>query len=195
MKFSVPTTLLASSLLLALAACNSDTTAKPAAASTAPATPMVAAAPMATPPAPVVTAPAPTPAVVTPATATPEAVATVDFVKSVQPFFANYCYRCHGPTRQANRIRFDDRSVVLARRGLITPGDPDHSSLISVISAPLSSGSHMPQRSAPQPTADEIAMIKDWVAQGANWPASATVAPSPNAPAATTARPAGGDDE
>jgi mono/diheme cytochrome c family protein len=85
----------------------------------------------------------------------------------VQPIFAEYCYQCHGPTRQSGRVRWDTPAV-LQRPNLIVPGNPDGSSLLTLI-AP-GSRSHMPPANQPQPDAGDIAILRQWIAEGAKWP-------------------------
>jgi uncharacterized membrane protein len=90
-------------------------------------------------------------------------VAAIDFDQKVQPFFATYCFRCHGPNRQSGRTRFDTKAGILAR---VTPGDADNSTLFHMITA--TDDDHMPpQNIQEQPTADDIAMIKQWISEGA----------------------------
>jgi uncharacterized membrane protein len=90
-------------------------------------------------------------------------MAAIDFDAKVQPFFATYCFRCHGPNRQSGRTRFDTKAGILAR---VTPGDADNSRLVHMITA--TDDDHMPPTNVPdQPSADEIAMIKQWIKEGA----------------------------
>jgi uncharacterized membrane protein len=111
--------------------------------------------------------------------------APVDFDKQVQPFFANYCLQCHGPNRQSGRTRFDTKAGILAR---VTPGDSAGSILYRYISA--TSGTHMPPVGQDQPTADEVAMIKQWITEGAKISASYPV----NAPGMPGSLPGGDAD-
>jgi len=135
----------------ALSACATQpaaSTAAPATADGVTSAPAAAPAPIAAP-APVA---APTPV-----------VAAIDFDQKVQPFFATYCFRCHGPNRQSGRTRFDTKAGILAR---VTPGDADNSTLVHMITA--TDDDHMPpQNIQEQPTADDIAMIKQWISEGA----------------------------
>ncbi len=116
-----------------------------------------APAPMAAP------APAPAAPVAAPAPAAAPVMAAVDFDAKVQPFFATYCFRCHGPNRQSGRTRFDTKAGILAR---VTPGDPDNSRLVHMITS--TDDDHMPPAQIQdQPSADDISMIKQWIKEGA----------------------------
>lgn len=103
--------------------------------------------------------------------------APVDFDMQVQPFFANYCLQCHGPSRQSGRTRYDTKAGILAR---VTAGDASKSILYSYISS--TGCNHMPPEGMDQPTADEIAMIKQWITEGAKISASYPAGDAPAAP-------------
>ena len=94
----------------------------------------------------------------------------VDFRRDVLPLFRQHCYECHGPTKQKRAYRLDRRSV--AMRGptpVIVPGNSTTSRLYHrVLSKSDEFGNPMPP-SGPM-KADEIAVIKAWIDQGAEWP-------------------------
>lgn len=81
----------------------------------------------------------------------------------------------------------------------VVPGKPEESPLVMRLMKPIADDSHMPPREKPQPTADEIAMVTAWVANGAKTNApfaksrvpasvlSAPAEPPPPAPASTNA--------
>ena len=106
-------------------------------------------------------APAPTPVV-------KPAVATVDFEKQVQPFFTQYCYACHGPA-----AAFPPGGVKLSSKKstmrAIDPGSPFTSLLFKVIWKGT-----MPPRGQRQPTAAQVAMLQQWITEGAPWPEEPT---------------------
>ena len=56
----------------------------------------------------------------------------VDFGRDVQPLLKERCYECHGPTKQMNGYRLDQRSRALAGviRPNIIPGSSDSSRLV-----------------------------------------------------------------
>jgi ankyrin repeat protein len=112
----------------------------------------------------------------------------VDFVRDVQPIFRQNCYGCHGPTQQNNNLRLDRRHD--AMRGgtiaVIGPGNSEASHLyLRLIGKDTIPGQTMP------PTAplhsEQIAKIKAWIDQGAEWPdaVSGEVPPTPPDPKAT----------
>jgi hypothetical protein len=95
--------------------------------------------------------------------APPESARKIDFNRDVRPILSDNCFQCHGPdekTRKA-KLRLDTRdglqeakADVLAR---VSTSDPKE------LMPPAKSGKHL--------TAEQVATLKEWVAQGANWSA------------------------
>lgn len=94
--------------------------------------------------------------------------AKVDFAKDVLPILRQNCVPCHGPAQQNSGMRLDRRSVVLGRRGVV-PGSSDNSFLFHRISG-NAFGMQMPPTGPLR--AEQIATIKNWIDQGADWPDS-----------------------
>jgi ankyrin repeat protein len=114
-------------------------------------------------------------------------VKKVDFTTEVLPILRQNCVTCHGPKEQKNGLRLDRRKD--AMRGgtiaVIGPGNADGSRLYQkLISAHF--GPQMPPTGA-LPAA-QIATIKAWIDQGAEWPdaVSGDVEPAPADPAASS---------
>jgi mono/diheme cytochrome c family protein len=158
-------------MALALAACASNSSSTPAASETPPpssaATPFAARPTMdaqfppvsnAANPATSDSVPAPSPAPVAVSAPPAAAAGAIDFDTQVKPFFANYCLQCHGPKRQSNRVRFDTQ---LGLKAQLTPGDPDSSRMYRAMT------SNMPPEGMDQPTPADIAIIKQWITEGA----------------------------
>lgn len=99
--------------------------------------------------------------------------AKVDFVQDVQPIFKQSCYGCHGPSVQQNGFRLDRRSS--AMRGgtiaVIGPGASEASRMYLRLLGPQF-GPQMPPTGALRP--EQVAIIKDWIDQGAEWPDEAS---------------------
>jgi hypothetical protein len=116
------------------------------------------------------------------------------YAKDIQPIFKANCFPCHGPTTQRRRLRLDSLESVLkgCEDGpVIFPGKSDQGDLILETSGigdhdmppwpanppllsraprtntpPLLTPEGFPQ---PKPlTAEQIGLIRAWVAQGAN---------------------------
>jgi mono/diheme cytochrome c family protein len=95
----------------------------------------------------------------------------VDFSRQVQPILAARCMKCHGPGKSEAGLAFDkpEHAFVDGESGLkaIVAGKPDESELIARITSEDDS-TRMPPEGKPL-KAEEIALIKRWVAEGAEW--------------------------
>lgn len=92
------------------------------------------------------------------------------FEDKVRPLLVANCQECHGAKKQESGLRLDSRSAMLSGgdsgERAIVPGDPDRSLLVKAIN-------HIGDYQMPpkRKMADhEIAVLADWVRQGAFWP-------------------------
>ncbi len=100
---------------------------------------------------------------------------TIDFNKQIRPILSENCFACHGPDEKQRKakLRLDTKEGALGklRHGgfAIVPGKPDESAMITRIS------SHDPNEIMPPPKSrkslkpEQIALLKQWVEQGAPW--------------------------
>lgn len=96
----------------------------------------------------------------------------VDFKTQIQPIFAARCYDCHGPDEQEGDLRLDRKDAVFhgkQERWVIRPGQPAKSLLVERIKLPKDDPDVMPADGDPL-TAEQIAVIERWIAEGAHWP-------------------------
>src|SRR5713226_9069789 len=103
------------------------------------------------------------------------ASAKVDFLKQIQPIFESSCYGCHGSKMQMAGLRLSDKSASLAGGqsvSVIIPGKSADSPLYRRV-AGLGDQPRMPIGGKPL-DASQIALIRAWIDQGAEWPDSAT---------------------
>ena len=106
----------------------------------------------------------------------------IEFNRDVRPILSDKCYQCHGPdgeSREAD-LRLDQRDD--ASR-VLSAGKPDTSELYHRIVA-TDLDERMPPRDSPkQLTADEIATLRQWIAEGAefadHWSFQAISQPEP----------------
>lgn len=95
--------------------------------------------------------------------------AKVDFATDIQPILRQQCVTCHGPKQQKNGLRLDRRRD--AMRGgtiaVIGPGNAEGSRLYNKLIGDKF-GPRMPPTGALPP--EQIAKIKAWIDQGAEWP-------------------------
>lgn len=118
-----------------------------------------------------VVAPAPAPeSAPTPAAAIdPEASF---FTARIAPVLERTCYSCHGEEKtkggfQAHTLELFVKGGEEGGPGIVA-GKPDESSVIKRLSLPKDDDDAMPPEDKPQPTAQEIALIKWWVTAGAD---------------------------
>ena len=101
-----------------------------------------------------------------------ESPAKIDFARDIQPLFEKHCYECHGPKKQEAGLRLDQRAAALAGGDMghdIVPGKSGESLLWRRLPGTTEEVSRMPAKGEPL-SADEIALVKDWIDQGAKWP-------------------------
>jgi ankyrin repeat protein len=94
----------------------------------------------------------------------------LDFEKDVQPLLRQNCVSCHGPKKQKAGMRLDRRSSTLkkfSRR--VVPGNSENSILYHRLVGE-DFGPQMPPSGPLRP--EQIAVIKAWIDQGADWPDS-----------------------
>ncbi|HUE84868.1 MAG TPA: ankyrin repeat domain-containing protein [Vicinamibacterales bacterium] len=108
-----------------------------------------------------------------PQSAGAQSTPTVDFVRDVQPIFRQSCYGCHGPSQQMNGLRLDRRSAAL-RGGTIAVIGPGNSQASRMYLRLIGNafGPQMPPTGALPP--DQVAIIKQWIDEGAHWPDEAS---------------------
>ncbi len=94
----------------------------------------------------------------------------VDFVREVRPIFEKHCYECHGAEKQKNDYRLDIKVVALKN---IVASKSAGSMLFRLVSG-LEKDTPMPPKS--KLSSAEIATLKRWIDEGANWPDGVDVA-------------------
>ena len=118
----------------------------------------------------------------------------VDFDRDIRPILSDNCFQCHGPdeNKRDAELRLDRKEDAFGIHDGITrivPGTPGESELFRRISA-TDPGIRMPPHDSGQSLTDQqILLIRDWIAQGAEWKEHwAFVAPArPSEPVTKTA--------
>ncbi|GAB5403541.1 MAG: cytochrome c [Aureliella sp.] len=92
----------------------------------------------------------------------------VDFLRDVKPILDAKCLACHGPDDAKNDFRVDDHDAML---DYLEPGDIESSSLWADYLVTDDEDMRMPPvgGDAPQLTGAELATIKLWIEEGAQW--------------------------
>ncbi len=91
----------------------------------------------------------------------------VDFTRDVAPILERYCVRCHSQQGAKEEVILDRASGLLeSELELVVPGKPHESYLLDVVSPPEPS---MP-KDGPKLNAQQVEVLRRWIAQGAPWP-------------------------
>ena len=101
------------------------------------------------------------------APATPD---EVDYRTQIKPLLSEKCYSCHGALKQESELRLETRSLMIDGGDsgpAIQPGDPEQSLLIERISAEHADGRMPPPEQGSPLTSDQIALVRQWIRQGA----------------------------
>lgn len=99
----------------------------------------------------------------------------ISFRSDVQPILALNCLRCHGPDEETQEggLRFDlrDAAIQLLESGehAIIPGKPEKSEMIARITTDDDSLMMPPEETGQKLTAKDIAILKRWVKEGAEY--------------------------
>ncbi len=107
----------------------------------------------------------------------PPAPATIDFNRQILPLLSEHCFACHGPDQKQRKagLRLDIRDGAFGklRSGdvAIVAGKPDKSELVARISSTEASEIMPPPGKGKPLSAAQVALLKQWVQQGANWSA------------------------
>ena len=102
---------------------------------------------------------------------------SVDFVQEIRPIFEQHCFDCHGAETREAGLRLD-RSVDALAGGdsgkVIVPDKPNESRLLQLVSGD-DPEKVMPPDSEGLPE-EQVELLRRWIEQGADWPASADAA-------------------
>jgi len=103
----------------------------------------------------------------------PSASAPMDFEKQIRPIFTAHCGDCHGAEAEEGGLRLHHKASAMAggnRGAVIRPGDSAESLLIRFVSG-QDPEIFMPPKDSGEPlSAEQIALLRSWIDQGAKWP-------------------------
>ncbi|MEX0794093.1 MAG: DUF1553 domain-containing protein [Pirellulaceae bacterium] len=93
----------------------------------------------------------------------------IDFATQIRPLLSDRCFLCHGPDAgsRASDLRLDDEAI--AKHLAIVEGEPDESELIARITSSDPDTRMPPADSNLSLNAEEIALLKAWIEQGAKY--------------------------
>ena len=104
-----------------------------------------------------------------------------DFKTHILPIFQNHCVQCHGEEKQKEALRLDSYEYALKgseHGAVVVAEDLIESTLFQRITLPKDDDDIMPPKDGPL-SKDEIALIKNWIANGAKAEAEVKPAATP----------------
>ncbi len=98
----------------------------------------------------------------------------LDFNRDIRPILSENCFQCHGqdPAKREAKLRLDEReSATRIREGyaVIAPGKPDDSELLRRILSKDADEVMPPPDTHKRVTPDQVALLKRWIAEGADY--------------------------
>jgi ankyrin repeat protein/mono/diheme cytochrome c family protein len=111
----------------------------------------------------------------------------VDFGRDVQPLFRQNCYGCHGASQQKNGFRLDRRrDAFRGGTGVVIGRGNGEASRLYLRLIGDRYGQQMPPTGALRP--EQVATIKAWIDEGAEWPDELSGETPPTPPDANATR-------
>ena len=110
-----------------------------------------------------------------PAPPAPASGGRIDFTSQIRPLLSDRCFRCHGPdaSKRKAKLRLDVRDGAFKKMGagwaIVKPFDPGKSELVRRIFTEDFEDTMPPPESNLSLTEDEKALLKRWVAEGADY--------------------------
>jgi mono/diheme cytochrome c family protein len=91
------------------------------------------------------------------------------YTKDVKPFLAKYCVNCHMGEKPKGGVALDTYEGLTKnpKKKVVVAGKPTMSLLVLTMQATGGGKKMPPKKEKAQPTAAEIAKIKDWITAGA----------------------------
>ena len=109
------------------------------------------------------------------------AAKTISFSKDIQPILQSSCWKCHGASIQLSKLDLRTREAALkgGEKGpAVIPGKAEESRLFRLVSGIEKPAMPMDSKL----TAEQVAAIKDWIDQGAQWDNSTAAAAAVSGP-------------
>ena len=98
----------------------------------------------------------------------------VDFIQDIQPILAKSCYACHGRQTQEAELRLDVKADAFkgSQNGpVIVANESAKSRLIQLVAGLDEEMGRMPPEGEGEPLSnDQVALLRAWIDQGAEWP-------------------------
>jgi uncharacterized membrane protein len=102
----------------------------------------------------------------------PDAPPASEFVRTIAPILERVCTSCHNPDKLKGELLLTTPAGIQKggeNGAVIVAGKPDESPLLTRCLLPLDHDDHMPPAEKKQPTAEELAALRAWIAAGADF--------------------------
>jgi hypothetical protein len=105
----------------------------------------------------------------------PSGSKTISFNRDIRPILADKCFKCHGPDarERKGKLRLDNardaQAPAASGSAAIVPGNLEDSELVSRITAEDADERMPPVQSGKKLSAAEVARLKTWIAEGAEY--------------------------
>lgn len=100
----------------------------------------------------------------------------LSFKDTIKPILREKCAHCHNQETLPDRVSFESAELAFTKTAagqpIIVPGKPEESLLVIALESPRIHEKAMPLV-GPRPNVDEIKLIRQWIAEGADWPKGA----------------------
>ena len=108
------------------------------------------------------------------ALAQPASERPVDFNRDVRPILSENCFTCHGPDKNKRKadLRLDTKDGIFSTPDevpIVVPGKPGDSALLQRVSTNDKEEVMPPSKTGKTLKPEQIALIKRWIEQGAEW--------------------------
>jgi len=115
----------------------------------------------------------------------------IEFNRDIRPILGGHCFKCHGPAEQEAGLRLDSAAAAMAllpsESRAIVPGDPAASALLGRVTSDDADERMPPADAGPPLSAAQIALLRQWIAEGAEYQKHWAYLP-PERPAAPAVR-------
>lgn len=98
----------------------------------------------------------------------------LDFAHQIAPILKEHCVECHGGDNAKGGFSLNTRELFLEDE-VAAPGKPDESHFLELISS-TDPDAQMPPKGKPRVPAEQVALLKAWIADGMKWDAGFTFA-------------------
>ena len=104
-------------------------------------------------------------------------------MRQIKPLLERSCVACHSGEKPRSLFRIDSRDAILkggaSGAAAVVPGHSEKSPLIDYVSGKVPESDMPPMAVRDRFTAlspDEVALVRAWIDQGAEWPAGVSLA-------------------